>query len=178
MATHRAAAQVAEPEKPGTQQFLTFELGNETYGVEILQVQEIRGWTPVIKIPQAPPQVLGVLNLRGSIVPVVDMRMCVALERTEYTKVTVVIVLSVNTCAGRRQVGVVVDGVSDVVDVDAANVKPSPDLGTTFSTSHIRGLVSIAGRMVMLLDIDRLIGTQLTSVSTGQQGQEPTVAAA
>src|SRR5580700_150147 len=114
----------------GSHQVLTFVLGTETYGVDILRVQEIRGWTAVTKIPHAPPHVLGVLNLRGSIVPVVDLRMRFELERAEYTKITVIIVLSVNSSAGRREVGVVVDGVSDVVDVEAANVKQAPDLGT------------------------------------------------
>jgi len=90
MATHPAAA-AAGHKDPENKQVLTFELGNETYGVEILRVREIRGWTSVTKIPQAPPHVLGVLNLRGSIVPVVDLRMRFALERAEYTKVTVII---------------------------------------------------------------------------------------
>src|SRR5215469_15963813 len=104
-------------------QVLTFVLGNETYGVDILRVQEIRGWTSVTKIPHAPSHVLGVLNLRGSIVPIVDLRLRFELEQVEYTKVTVIIVLSVNSASGRREVGVVVDGVSDVVDLDPAAVK-------------------------------------------------------
>jgi purine-binding chemotaxis protein CheW len=177
MATH-PAAKAAGPKDPGTQQVLTFELGNETYGVEILRVREIRGWTAVTKIPHAPPHVLGVLNLRGSIVPVVDLRMRFALERAEYTKVTVIIVLSVHSSAGRREVGVVVDGVSDVVDVDGANVKQAPDLGTKFAMEYIRGLVPVANRMVVLLDIDRLIGTQLSGICAAPQAQESSVEAA
>jgi purine-binding chemotaxis protein CheW len=177
MALH-PAAQAAGPKDPGTQQVLTFELGNETYGVDILRVREIRGWTAVTKIPHAPPHVLGVLNLRGSIVPVVDLRMRFALERAEYTKVTVIIVLSVHSSAGRREVGVVVDGVSDVVDVDGANVKQAPDLGTKFAMEYIRGLVTVADRMVVLLDIDRLIGAQLSGISAAPQGQESAVEAA
>ncbi len=172
------AAKDAGTKDPATQQVLTFELGNETYGVEILRVREIRGWTPVTKIPHAPPHVLGVLNLRGSIVPVVDLRMRFALERAEYTKITVIIVLSVHSSAGRREIGVVVDGVSDVVDVDAANVRPAPDLGTKFATEYIRGLVPVANRMVVLLDIDRLIGIQLSNLSAHQPGLEPAVEAA
>src|SRR3954469_15951951 len=107
----------------GSHQVLTFVLGSETYGVDILRVQEIRGWSSVTKIPHAPAHVLGVLNLRGSIVPIVDMRMQFNLERAEYTAVTVIIVLSVQSRAGRRDFGVVVDGVSDVVTVDEAQVK-------------------------------------------------------
>jgi purine-binding chemotaxis protein CheW len=161
----------------GSHQVLTFVLGNETYGVDILRVQEIRGWSAVTKIPHAPAHVLGVLNLRGSIVPIVDLRMRFALERAEYTTVTVIIVMSVNTPAGRRDFGVVVDGVSDVVDVDSAEVKPAPELGSRSATDYIRGLVSVAERMVVLLDIDRLIGRDL-ALSAGVDGEEALAASA
>ncbi len=146
-----------------TYQVLTFILGGESYGVDILRVQEIRGWSSVTKIPHAPPHVLGVLNLRGSIVPIVDLRMRFNLERAEYTAVTVIIVLSVFSPAGRRDFGVVVDGVSDVVDVNAAEVKPPPELAGRAATEHIRGLVNVADRMVVLLDIDKLIGSDLAA---------------
>jgi len=146
-------------------QVLTFVLGNETYGVDILRVQEIRGWSAVTKIPHAPSHVLGVLNLRGSIVPIVDLRMRFALARAEYTAITVIIVVSVISATGRRDFGVVVDGVSDVVDVDTAEVKPAPDLGSKAATDYIRGLVPVADRMVVLLDIDRLIATDMTTFS-------------
>jgi purine-binding chemotaxis protein CheW len=147
-------------------QVLTFVLGKETYGVDILRVQEIRGWSAVTKIPHAPPHVLGVLNLRGSIVPIVDLRMRFSLDRAEYTTVTVIIVVSVISSAGRRDFGVVVDGVSDVVDVNPEQVKAAPELGAKGATDYIRGLVPVADRMVVLLDIDRLIGSDLTSLSS------------
>lgn len=149
----------------GSNQVLTFTLGNETYGVDILRVQEIRGWAPVTRIPQSPPHVLGVLNLRGSIVPIVDLRMRFNLERAEYTPLTVIIVLSVESAAGRRDFGVVVDGVSDVIDVPVAEVKPAPELGAHVSTEFIAGLAAVSGRMLMLLDIDRLIGSDVTGVA-------------
>jgi purine-binding chemotaxis protein CheW len=157
----------APTETAGTasSQVLTFVLGDETYGVDILRVQEIRGWSAVTKIPQAPAHVLGVLNLRGSIVPIVDLRMRLALTRAEFTPVTVIIVLSVNSGGVRRDFGVVVDGVSDVVDVREQDVQPAPDLGARAATDYVRGLVSIAERMVVLLDIDQLIG-DLTGVGT------------
>lgn len=142
----------------GSHQVLTFTLGAETYGVDILRVQEIRGYSTVTRIPQAPAHVLGVLNLRGSIVPIVDMRMRFNLERAEYTPLTVIIVLSVESPAGRRDIGVVVDGVSDVIDVAVADIKPAPELGEQVNTEFIEGLAAVSGRMVMLLDIDRLIG--------------------
>jgi purine-binding chemotaxis protein CheW len=150
----------------GSQQVLTFVLGNETYGVDILRVQEIRGFSAVTKIPHAPSHVLGVLNLRGSIVPIVDLRMRFSLARAEYNAVTVIIVLSVQSPAGRRDFGVVVDGVSDVVDVKKADVRPAPELGSASATEYILGLVPVAERMVVLLDIDCLIGNDLRSMSS------------
>jgi purine-binding chemotaxis protein CheW len=159
MSTSQPKSAATEAE---SHQVLTFVLGEETYGVDILRVQEIRGWSAVTKIPNSPPHVLGVLNLRGSIVPIVDLRKRFNLAQAEYTAVTVIIVLTVRAEAGRRDFGVVVDGVSDVVDVEAAAVKPTPDLGSRAATDHIKGLVSIAERMVVLLDIDRLIGAQMS----------------
>lgn len=149
----------------GSKQVLTFTLGDETYGVDILRVQEIRGWSPVTRIPQAPSHVLGVLNLRGSIVPIVDMRMRFNLERAEYTPLTVIIVLSVQSATGRRDFGVVVDGVSDVIDVPTQDVKDAPDMGVHVSTEFIEGLAAVSGRMIMLLDIDQLIGGDVTGVA-------------
>jgi purine-binding chemotaxis protein CheW len=173
-----SAARAAVTTAPGAQQVLTFVLGSETYGVDILRVQEIRGWSSVTKIPHAPPHVLGVLNLRGSIVPIVDMRMQFNLERAEYNAVTVIIVLSVQSRNGRRDFGVVVDGVSDVVTVDEAQVKPAPELGSRSATEHIRGLLPVADRMVVLLDIDRLIGGQLTGATMDPNDSSLTASAA
>jgi purine-binding chemotaxis protein CheW len=153
------------PEATSNQQVLTFVLGNETYGVDILRVQEIRGFSAVTKIPHAPSHVLGVLNLRGSIVPIVDLRMRFNLERAEYNAVTVIIVLSVQSANGRRDFGVVVDGVSDVVDVNKAEVRPAPELGSASATEYILGLVPVSERMVVLLDIDCLIGNDLKSLA-------------
>src|SRR5246127_604779 len=150
----------------GSHQVLSFVLGNEPYGCDILRVQEIRGWSAVTKIPHAPSHVLGVLNLRGSIVPIVDLRMRFALDRAEYTAITVIIVVSVISSAGRRDFGVVVDGVSDVVDVNTAEVKAAPELGAKGATDYIRGLVPVSERMVVLLDIDRLIGSDMVSFSS------------
>lgn len=161
----------------GSNQVLTFVLGDETYGVDILRVQEIRGWSAVTKIPHAPAHVLGVLNLRGSIVPIVDLRMRFALDRAEYTAVTVIIVVSVLSGAVRRDFGVVVDGVSDVVDVDSAEVKAAPELGSKGATDYIRGLLPIAERMVVLLDIDRLIGTDTAAFSGSLASTESASAA-
>jgi purine-binding chemotaxis protein CheW len=158
-----AAATSDAADEPGSHQVLTFTLGAETYGVDILRVQEIRGWSAVTRIPQSPPHVLGVLNLRGSIVPIIDLRMRFRLDQAQYTAVTVIIVLSVQSATGRRDIGVVVDGVSDVIDVNHSQVKPPPDLGGQTSTEFIHGLAAVADHMVMLLDIDRLVGDDITT---------------
>lgn len=140
-------------------QFLTFILGQEEYGVDILRVQEIRGWQQVTRVPNAPSYLLGVLNLRGTIVPIIDMRMRFNLDKVEYNPVTVIIVLSVKTANGSHVFGVVVDGVSDVLDVMPGDIKPAPELGGAADTDFISGLATLNERMVMLLDIDKLLRT-------------------
>jgi purine-binding chemotaxis protein CheW len=160
-------AEAPQERIPG--QVLTFVLATEHYGVDILRVQEIRGWSSITKIPYAPSHVLGVLNLRGAIVPIVDLRMKFSLERAEYTPTTVTIVLSIATPTGSRNVGVVVDAVSDVKDVNRAEVKPAPELMGHSATEHILGLLALEGQMTMLLDIDRLVG--------GDTGASPALAA-
>ena len=144
-------------------QLLTFMLGGEHYGVDILCVQEIRRWSAVTTLPGAPTQVLGVLNLRGSIIPVVDLRLHFGLEKAEYNPFTVTIVLSVRAPTGSLEFGVVVDKVSEVVSVPAKALAPTPDLGDLASHEHILGFASIAERMVVLLDVDRLIGASILS---------------
>ena len=175
MSTNASKSPAAEAE---SYQVLTFVLGSETYGVDILRVQEIRGWSAVTKIPNSAPHVLGVLNLRGSIVPVVDLRKRFSLEQAEYTAVTVIIVLSVRGQAGRRDFGVVVDGVSDVVDVQASEVRPTPDLGCRAATDHIRGLVPVNERMVVLLDLDRLIGAEMVEAPNSMPADSDAAACA
>ncbi|NUR22118.1 chemotaxis protein CheW [Frateuria sp.] len=139
-----------------TVQQLTISLGNEEYGIDILAVREIRGWTPVTRIPQAPSYVLGVLNLRGAIVPVLDLRLRFGLARGEYSATTVTVVVTV---AGRL-FGVVVDAVSDVLDVEADQIRPVPDMGTTVDTEYLKGLTAVGERMVLLLDVDKLLQPQ------------------
>lgn len=160
-----AAAPAGTAATPTSQQILTFSLGAETYGVEILRVQEIRGFTAVTRIPQSPPHVLGVLNLRGTVVPIVDLRMRFSLAEVAYTALTVIIVLSVEGGSGRRNFGLVVDGVSDVMDLAPDAVRPTPEFGGQVNTDFIRGLATLGDSMVMLLDIDRLIGDDLREVS-------------
>jgi purine-binding chemotaxis protein CheW len=153
--------------KPASaRQVLTFNLGLQTYGVDILRVQEIRGWAPVTRIPQTPLHVLGVLNLRGAIVPIIDLRMRLGMEQVAYSALTVIIVLSVELDNGRRDIGMVVDSVSDVIDIDIAALKPPPDLGIRADTAYIQGLATVTEQMIMLLHIDRLVGGDVGAVDT------------
>jgi len=138
-------------------QYLTFIMADEEYGVDILCVQEIRGWESATPLPNAPPHIKGVINLRGTIVPIVDLRQCFGMAAIEYTGVTVVIVLKVELDKGSRIMGIVVDAVSDVYTLADTEMKSAPDLGDAISTDYIRGLVSIDEKMVILLEIDRLL---------------------
>jgi purine-binding chemotaxis protein CheW len=150
----------SKPESVGgvSRQVLTFSLNEETYGVDILRVQEIRGWSAVNRIPQTPPHVLGVLNLRGSIVPIIDLRVRFGLASAEFTPLTVIIVLSIKTAKGLSEFGLVVDSVSDVVDIRSEDVKETPNLGGKMNADFIESLATVANRMVILLDVDALIG--------------------
>lgn len=138
-------------------QYLTFIMAGEEYGVDILAVQEIRGWESATPLPNAPPHIKGVINLRGTIVPIVDLRQCFGMEAIEYTAITVVIVLKVNTDDGHRVMGIVVDAVSDVYALAEGDMRPSPDLGASVNTEVIKGLVNVDNKMVILLDIDELL---------------------
>lgn len=134
-------------------EFLAFTLGQEEYGIDILRVQEIRGYEPVTRIANAPDFIKGVVNLRGTIVPVVDMRIKFALGTPTYDQFTVVIILNI---AG-RVVGMVVDSVSDVTTLVPEQVKPAPEIETVFDTDYLIGLGTIGERMLILVDIDKLM---------------------
>jgi purine-binding chemotaxis protein CheW len=153
----RTAAVEAAGAAPGGQ-ILTFILAGEEYGVDILRVQEIKGWDSATPIPNTPHYIRGVINLRGSIVPVVDLRRRFDLGVVEYDKTTVVIVLKVAGPQGERTMGFVVDAVSDVYSVAGEQVKPPPDFGAAVGTEFVRGLATIDQKMVILLDMDQLVG--------------------
>ena len=139
-------------------QFLSFTLGEEEYGVEILRVQEIRSWEPVSRIPNVPHYEKGVVNLRGAIVPIIDLRERFGLDHSEYTPLTVVVILQAQNEQGNtRTMGVVVDSVSDVIDVDKKTIQSAPNFGAKVSTEFINGLASVNDRMVMLLDVKKLL---------------------
>ena len=139
------------------QQYLTFIMAGEEYGVDILAVQEIRGWEPTTVVPNAPSYIKGVINLRGTIVPIMDLRSRFGLERIEYSPVTVVIILKIDTERGERVMGIVVDAVSDVHSINNSDMKNSPALIEDLNTEFIKSLVSVNDTMIILLDVQRLL---------------------
>lgn len=139
-------------------QFLAFELAGEDYAVDILRVVEIRGWTPVTTVPNTPAFIKGILNLRGLIVPIIDLRQRFDLEVLPYTATTVVIVVSIQTETGQKVVGMVVDGVNRVLNVAEEDLKEAPDFGTAIHTEFIAGLATADDeQMVMILELDRML---------------------
>lgn len=136
-------------------EYLTFRLDQEEYGIDILKVQEIRGYDTVTKIPEAPEFIKGVINLRGTIVPVVDMRLKFRLSKVEYNEFTVMIVLNI----ARRVVGMVVDGVSDVLQLTPEQIRPAPEFGNLVNTRFITGIGALDEQMLILIDIEKLMSS-------------------
>ena len=138
-----------------TSEFLAFTLGQEEYGVDILKVQELRGYENVTRIANSPEFLKGVVNLRGTIVPIVDMRIKFNLGTPSYDEFTVVIILNI----GKNVMGMVVDSVSDVITLEASQIKPAPEMGTQLNTGYLIGLGTIDDRMLILVDIDHLMSS-------------------
>lgn len=138
-------------------QYLTFRIGKEDYGVKILSVQEIRGWEPVARVPNTPAYMKGVLNLRGTAVPVIDMRLRMIEKEPKYDATTVVIVLRTHLNGNERIAGIVVDNVSDVMNARSSEIRKTPDFGDRVNTEFIKGLVDVGGNMVMLFDVDNFM---------------------
>ena len=143
-------------------QYLTFMLDGEEYGVDILRVQEIKGWDSVTPIPNTPQYIKGVINLRGTIVPIFDLRERFGLEPVPYGATTVVIVLKVKNEATTRTMGIVVDAVSEVYNINEDELKESPDFGAAISTDFVQGLATIDEKMIIVLDIDDLLNSSVS----------------
>jgi purine-binding chemotaxis protein CheW len=137
----------------GAREYLTFRLDEEEYGIDILKVQEIRGYEPPTRVADAPQFIKGVVNLRGTIVPIVDMRLKFQCAKAEYNSFTVVIILNLRN----RIVGIVVDSVSDVMELPPESLKSAPDIDSVIDSAAVLGLGSIGDRMLILLDIERLM---------------------
>ena len=143
------------PDDLAAHEFLAFTLGKEEYGIHILKVQELRGYEEPTRIANTPDFIKGVVNLRGIIVPIVDMRIKFNLGTPTYDQFTVVIILNISG----RVVGMVVDSVSDVITLSADQVKPAPEMGTALNTDYLIGLGTIDQRMLILVDIDKLMSS-------------------
>ncbi|GKS86709.1 chemotaxis protein CheW [Acidovorax sp. SUPP1855] len=139
----------------GAREYLTFRLDQEEYGIDILKVQEIRGYEPPTRIANAPDFIKGVTNLRGTIVPIVDMRLKFSCSKAEYNSFTVVIILNLRN----RVVGIVVDSVSDVMELNSDQIRVAPEVESTIDTNCIVGLGSVGERMLILLDIEKLMAS-------------------
>lgn len=137
-------------------QYLTFTLGQEEYGVEILKVQEIKGALAITPIPNTPEHIKGVMNLRGTIIPVVDLRRKFGLQAGEANAFTVIIVVKV----GPKVMGLIVDGVSDVLNIPITDIQATPDFGSQVDARFISGMAKAGERLVVLLDIDRVLGSE------------------
>ena len=153
------AKRISALDEDASNQYLTFLLAREEYGVDILKVQEIRGWEQPTMLPNAADYVLGVINLRGTVVPIIDLRRRFAMEKSQFGQTTVVVVVKVSSADKERTIGIVVDAVSEVYNVTDEQIRPAPDLGGAISTEFVKGLATLGEKMIILLDIDKLIST-------------------
>ncbi len=163
------AIEVLDPHElsAGIDQYLTFIMAGEEYGVDILRVQEIKGWDSVTPLPNTPKYVKGVINLRGTIVPIIDLRHRFNLDTVPYGATTVVIMLKVLSDTGQRIMGIVVDAVSEVYNVATDDVKPAPDFGGAVESEVVRGLATVDEKMLILLDIDQLLTDKEIKLDSG-----------
>jgi purine-binding chemotaxis protein CheW len=167
-------------EKPknlvAARQFLTFSLGQEEYGIELLKVQEIKGYSAITSIPNTPTHIKGVMNLRGAVIPIVDLRLRFGMEAIEYTQFNVIIVINVGT----KVMGLMVDAVSDVLNVAPEDIRPAPDFGTHADTRFISGMASAGDKVAVLLDLEMLLSEADLSVASDAADEtneaEPAVA--
>jgi purine-binding chemotaxis protein CheW len=165
MQTSRQTAAYQSEAAPAAE-YLTFTLASETYGIDILKVQEIRGYDSVTRIANTPEFIKGVINLRGVIVPIVDLRIKFRLGEVTYHEFTVVIIINVLG----KVVGIVVDGVSDVVALSAEQIKPAPEFGGALDTRYLTGLGTLNEEMLILVDIEKLISSDELQIVEQEQG--------
>ena len=144
-------------------QYLTFTLGQEEYGLEILKVQEIKGYSPITPIPNTPPYIKGVMNLRGTVIPVVDLRSKLSMAAAEYNQFTVIIVVTV----GAKVMGLIVDAVSDVLNIPKEDIQATPDFGAQVDARFINGMAKAGEKLVVLLDIEKVLGGEELAVLSG-----------
>ena len=148
----------------GSNQCLTFKLADEEYGVDIMKVQEIRSWEPATSIPNTPDFIIGVINLRGNVVPVIDLRKRFSLDKAEYGASTVIVVVKVEHRGDERTMGLVVDAVSEVYNISAEMMQETPELGSAISTEFVKGLATVDNKMIIMLDADLIVSPEHLNV--------------
>lgn len=168
----RESAKAAAGQKGEPQQFLTFAVNGEEYGVDIMTVREIKGWTETTRLPNSPEFMRGVMNLRGLIIPIFDLRARFSKMLTEANAKHVIIILAV----GERNIGILVDAVSDILTAADGDIKPTPELelstnGASANTDFISGLISLENRMVVVLAVEKLFGTELLRTAEQSSAQ-------
>jgi purine-binding chemotaxis protein CheW len=147
--------------------YLTFQLGNEEFGIRVLKVREIMGLQEITAVPQTPAHIKGVINLRGKVVPVIDLRLKFGTLTAEYTQRTCIIVTQVKGEAGSVLMGIIVDGVSEVLSLTGSEIEDTPDFGEEVAGQYLLGMAKVKGKVKILLDIDRVLSTQdLHSLNT------------
>ncbi len=140
--------------------YLTFSMADEEYGIGILKIKEIIGMMPITTVPQTPEFVKGVINLRGKVIPVMDLRLRFGMESIDYTERTCIIVVEIEGAAGTVQIGIVVDSVSEVLNIKGEEIEDAPTFGTQLNTDYILGMAKMDGGVKILLDIDRVLGAE------------------
>jgi purine-binding chemotaxis protein CheW len=163
-ATHVKSALKTHGPLPA-EQYLTFQLAGQDYGIEILRVQEIKCWEKPTRLPHAPEHVQGVINLRGAVVPILDLRQRFNLHESHETSTAVVIVVKTDSPRAGLTAGIVVDAVCEVRSIESADLQPPPDLGAAFDSGFVRGLVMVEERMLILLDLATLIADMLGEIA-------------
>jgi len=148
----------------GSNQCLTFKLADEEYGVDIMKVQEIRSWEPATSIPNTPDFIIGVINLRGNVVPVIDLRKRFNLDKAEYGGSTVIVVVKVEHQGDKRTMGLVVDAVSEVYNISEEMMRDTPELGSAINTEFVKGLATVDDKMIIMLDADLIVSPEHLNV--------------
>ena len=162
MSTHGTAGRFQREELVG--KYLTFALGNEEYSVPVLKVREIIKMMDITAVPQVPEYIKGVVNLRGKVIPVVDLRLKFGFPAQDYSERTCIIVVEVRLAAGARMMGMIVDHVSEVMNVAKEEIEPTPEFGDEIQTDYMKGIAKVRGQVKILLDLDRVLGVDGTIV--------------
>ena len=158
MVEHSQGSDVQKPEdKNKPSKYLTFSLAKEEYGIGILKIKEIIGLMPITPVPRTPEFVKGVINLRGKVIPVIDLRLRFGLHAEDYTDRTCIVVVEIRGASTVVEIGIVVDSVSEVLNITPADIEPSPVFGGDIETDYIAGMAKVDGRVKILLDIDRVL---------------------